>query len=145
MSKQQRKLPSIKEFVAYLNQTVDILDQNNNEEDFKNPNSNVYKLFSMLLSAYANSEPEPQNTSSEEKLSRILYKKKDSESISKKFDFIDHGPIIYNSNIKTNKTKSKPKSISKLSDIMLKQSGSDSIDNTDDIDNKINAMIKKLS
>lgn len=44
-----KKIPNLKEFVKYLDQTLKLFDNHIAEKDFENKNSDVYKLFPKLL------------------------------------------------------------------------------------------------
>ncbi|XWV26478.1 putative orfan [Tupanvirus soda lake] len=46
------KIPNLKEFIKYLDQTLKMFDQHIAEEEFENKNSDVYKLFVTLFNIY---------------------------------------------------------------------------------------------
>ncbi len=48
----QNKIPNLKEFIKYLDQTLKMFDQHIAEEEFENKNSDVYKLFVTLFNIY---------------------------------------------------------------------------------------------
>jgi len=55
MSNQSEKLnPNVKEFIRYLNQTLEMFDHYVDKEDYEKKESDVYKLFITLFRLYAN-------------------------------------------------------------------------------------------
>jgi hypothetical protein len=46
------KIPNLKEFIKYLDQTLKLFDNHIADEDFENKDSNVYKLFITLFNIY---------------------------------------------------------------------------------------------
>lgn len=46
------KNPNIKEFIKYLDQTLEMFDQHISEEDFEKHDSDIYKLFTTLFHMY---------------------------------------------------------------------------------------------
>ncbi|XWV25219.1 putative ORFan [Tupanvirus deep ocean] len=46
------KIPNLKEFIKYLDQTLKMFDQHIAEEEFENKNSDVHKLFVTLFNIY---------------------------------------------------------------------------------------------
>jgi hypothetical protein len=49
---QNNKIPNLKEFIKYLDQTLKLFDQHIAEEEFEKKDSDVYKLFIMLFNIY---------------------------------------------------------------------------------------------
>lgn len=48
----EAKVPNLREFIKHLNSTLKFFDGNIKDEDFEDPNSEVYKLFSNFISLY---------------------------------------------------------------------------------------------
>src|SRR5271154_3011981 len=60
MSNQSEKLnPNIKEFIRYLNHTLEMFDHYVDKEDYEKKESDVYKLFITLFRLYANASNQP--------------------------------------------------------------------------------------
>jgi hypothetical protein len=51
-TRSNNKTPNLKEFIKYLDQTVQMFDQHISEEEYENKNSDVYKLFVTLFNIY---------------------------------------------------------------------------------------------
>lgn len=82
---EQGKIPNLKEFIKYLDQTLKIFDQHIAEEDFENKDSDVYKLFTTLFNMYTDLDPKknpPMPELSKHQSDNIS----DVESISNKYE-----------------------------------------------------------
>lgn len=51
-------MSNLRDFIRYLNLTLNILDKNVADEDFEKPDSDVYKFFIMLFKIYINKQTE---------------------------------------------------------------------------------------
>jgi hypothetical protein len=51
------KIPNLKEFVKYLNQTINLFDSHVSNEDFEKKDSDIYKLFVALFNMYIDLDP----------------------------------------------------------------------------------------
>lgn len=68
------KPPNLKEFIKYLNQTLNMFDKHVADEDFEKKDSDVYKLFTILFNIYADLDSKysiPENIINEEKINNI--------------------------------------------------------------------------
>lgn len=52
--KDSEKIPNLKEFVKYLDQTIRIFDEHVADEDFEKKDSDVHKIFKTLFNIYTN-------------------------------------------------------------------------------------------
>ena len=57
------RIPNLKEFIRYLEQTVKLFENHVDEEDFENKDSEVYKLFVTLFNLYTESDKKSSSES----------------------------------------------------------------------------------
>lgn len=61
--KPDKKIPNLKDFIKYLDQTLNMFDHYVSEEDYNNKDSDVHKLFVTLFNMYMDMENKKQPTS----------------------------------------------------------------------------------
>lgn len=55
------KIPNLKEFIKYLNQTVDMFDRHVSDEEFERKDSDIHKLFVSLFNLYTDIDSKNTN------------------------------------------------------------------------------------
>ena len=94
---QKNKTPNLKEFIKYLNQTLNMFDPHIAEEDFEKKDSDVYKLFTILFNFYTDLDVNEHKNNDENK-NFIMNKIKNGENkikmIPKKDKILDSNSII---------------------------------------------------
>ena len=94
ISNKNDKPPNLKEFIKYLNQTLNMFDKHVADEDFEKKDSDVYKLFTILFNIYTDLDSKycaPENIENSDKTINI------STNVTKnvtKNDEIDINSII---------------------------------------------------
>lgn len=92
-----KKGPNIKEFVKYLDQTLDIFDGYVPNSDYTKPDSDVYRLLTMLFRMYDEISKKSEGKLSMEEISEQINKKLGGGlggKLSEKFNTIDNGNVM---------------------------------------------------
>ena len=58
----KEKIPNLKEFIKYLNQTLDMFDQHVPSEEFERKDSDIHKLFVSLFNLYTDIDSKKENS-----------------------------------------------------------------------------------
>lgn len=82
-SKLDKKIPNLKDFIKYLDQTLNMFDHYVSEEDYNNKDSDVHKLFVTLFNMYMDMENKKQQIPPEPSIKPMTQSKRETSDLPK--------------------------------------------------------------